>query len=97
MNKENFKLILDKIKKDPNSWDQNEWHSTCGTKHCFAGHCQIEMGRSINADTVREDAAEFLEIPPTESWVLFDVENTIEDFEDILTRGHILRVDITYE
>lgn len=45
MNLDNFKRVLDKIKNYPELWDRGEWHSECGTTHCFAGHCQIEMGR----------------------------------------------------
>jgi hypothetical protein len=30
--------ILDQIEAHPESWNQETWHSTCGTKHCIAGH-----------------------------------------------------------
>lgn len=85
MNLKNFKKILDKIKKDPNSWDQSNWH--CGTSHCFAGHCQIEMGQPINANLARRDGREFLEISNKEAFLLFSGEATIKEFENFLRDG----------
>lgn len=36
--------ILDSIKDDPCSWDQEHWHSRCGTKHCIAGFATYLSG-----------------------------------------------------
>ena len=94
MNKENFKKVLDKIKKYPDSWDQGEWH--CGTSHCFAGHCQIEAGNPISNELARRDAREFLEISNNEATFIFDSDRSIEDFEDILLGAVDVRDDDGY-
>ena len=89
MNKENFKKVLDKIKKNPDSWDQGEWHSESGTAHCFAGHCQIEMGRPVDLNTVRRDARIFLSISYQDAFDIFESSRTIKDFENMLTGSYI--------
>ena len=82
MNKENFKKVLDKIKKDPESWDQTVYH--CDTAHCFAGHCQIEMGVDTIDVHARRDARIFLNISLRDSIYLFNGSRTIKDFEEVL-------------
>lgn len=52
MNVENYKLVLNHIKKNKKMWDQTEWHcaskdSPCGTVHCFAGHAELLAGHKL--------------------------------------------------
>lgn len=35
------------IKNGENRWDQAEWHSPCGTAHCFAGWGDVLSGEPI--------------------------------------------------
>lgn len=42
-----FDKVLDKIKTEPESWDQEHWaiSNSCGTAFCFAGHvANLTMG-----------------------------------------------------
>lgn len=94
MNRENYKLVLDKIESDPNCWDQSEWH--CGSKHCFAGWAQILSGKEPDAGTVHRDAVDFLDVSFWDAQYLFHGRRTLEDFRKFLygdkeseTRGDI--------
>jgi len=91
MNKHNFKLVLDTIKANPESWDQTQWH--CGTTHCFAGHAQILAGytctQSLAGDRqavikVVKDAEKFLGVTEKEGYWLFMSRRKMEDFEKFL-------------
>jgi len=73
MNKTHFKKILNKIKADPDNWNQETWH--CGTKHCIAGHAQIEMGR-FDTDSQLEDT---LENSETRAHAFYKNENTVKN------------------
>ena len=87
LNRENLKLVLDHIKADPDTWDQTNWHSECGTKHCFAGWAQILSGKPLSLGTVRRDARIFLGLAKPEADYLFAGSRTLEDFEMVLTKG----------
>ena len=54
------RAAVNQILAHPESWQQSAWHSPCGTKHCFAGWCQILSGKPLNADTSKQDAREAL-------------------------------------
>lgn len=82
MNRENFKIVLDKIESDPSCWKQSLWH--CGTKHCFAGWAQILSGNKPNEETVRRDATRFLDVLWVEASYLFNPRRTLEDFREFL-------------
>lgn len=60
MNPFNAALVLRTIVHNPQSWDQEKWHSSCGTTHCVAGWCQVLGGYLPNNLTVIPDACEFL-------------------------------------
>jgi hypothetical protein len=82
MNKENFQKVIDEIEKNPDSFDQKNWH--CGTKHCFAGHAQILGGFTINPKTTRRDARIFLDVSKNEADWLFNPSRTLDDFKNFL-------------
>lgn len=45
--KKNWELLLntfEKILDNPESWDQANWATTCGTAYCFAGHAALLAG-----------------------------------------------------
>ena len=85
MNEEHYKHVLDKIKKNPKTWNQLHWH--CKTTHCFFGHAQIEAGKAPNDDTVRRDAREYLELTAAEATWLASPKRTLADFESFLAEG----------
>lgn len=39
-----LKAAINHILLHPETWDQSTWHSSCKTKHCIAGTCQILAG-----------------------------------------------------
>lgn len=44
MNAPRLKVIIDRIKKKPDCWNQAVFHDAfCGTAHCIAGHAQLDM------------------------------------------------------
>jgi hypothetical protein len=87
LNRENLKLVLDHIKADPHSWEQDDWHSECGTKHCFAGWAQILSGKPASNDTVIQDARIFLGLARAQAKYLFSCKRVLADFEAVLTEG----------
>lgn len=36
-----MRAIINKIITDPEHWNQGQYHSQCGTKHCFAGWGEV--------------------------------------------------------
>ncbi len=84
MHKENFKLVIDKIKSCPETWYQGAWHRSCGTQHCFAGWAQILKGTQPMVRHVRQDARQFLQLTYTEANYLFESSRTLGDFENFL-------------
>lgn len=79
-----FKTILNRIKSNPECWNQKTWH--CGTSHCFAGHAQIDSGNEINTWYAYNNAQEWLNLTEPECEYLFNTTNTIEDFEVFLKK-----------
>ena len=87
MNIPRFKKIIDQIKSHPETWNQEKWHSECGTKHCIAGWAQIHAGKSgIICDTWII-GKHWLELTRVEAHYLFGSYRTMEDFERILEHG----------
>ena len=89
MNKDNFKKVLDQIEQHPETWDQDIWHSPCGTQHCFAGWAEILAGHEQSLDhfTVQKHAIDYLAIHLDEADWLFDADRTLADFRDVLENG----------
>ncbi len=44
VHKKRMRKIIDRIRRSPESWHQQQFH--CGTKHCIAGHAQIDLFNS---------------------------------------------------
>lgn len=85
-NIENCKLVLQKIKENPDQWNQGSWH--CGTSHCFAGWAQILSGKEANNDTVRRDARIFLGLTRDDADYYFSPSRTLEDLETVVEDGY---------
>ena len=85
-NIENCKLVLQKIKENPDQWDQGSWH--CGSSHCFAGWAQILAGKEADSDAARRDARIFLGLTKYEADYYFDADRTLEDLETVLEDGY---------
>lgn len=54
------RAAVNQILLHPETWDQSQWHNECGSKHCFAGWCQILAGKEPNCDMAEEDAMKAL-------------------------------------
>ena len=65
-----LKTAVNQILAHPETWNQKEWHSECGTKHCIAGWCQILSGKP-SSDQAKEDAKEALGISESDADYLF--------------------------
>jgi hypothetical protein len=59
--------VLWQITNRPETWKQDEWHSTCGTKHCVAGW-------AVQLDGARGALLEKLYGTPTAASILLAVE-----------------------
>lgn len=55
-------MIADKVRKNPDSLDMNDWHSDCGTTSCLAGWAQILSGRPRSRDNAYKDGVELIPI-----------------------------------
>ena len=85
-NIENCKLVLQKIKENPDQWNQGDWH--CGTSHCFAGWAQILAGKEANDGTARRDARIFLGLNRHEADYYFSAYRTLDDLETVVEDGY---------
>lgn len=85
MNEERFRQVLEQIENHPETWDQTDWHSDCGTAHCFAGWAQILSGAPIVKGHARRDARIYLDLSRDEADYYFNGDRTLEDFREALT------------
>jgi hypothetical protein len=74
-----LKTAVNQILAHPETWDQSNWHSPCGTKHCIAGWCQILAGKPANDDTAKEDAMEALGLNEEEANTLFRASTSLPE------------------
>jgi hypothetical protein len=81
MNRELHERVIAQIKAHPETWDQSVWHSSCGTKHCYAGWAQILGGGQANEGTAREDAIQLLGLTKAEADYLFWLWRTVDELE----------------
>ena len=65
------KAAVNQILSHPETWDQSTWHSECGTKHCFAGWCQILAGKPKDSEKAKQDAKEALGLTEFEAGHFF--------------------------
>lgn len=92
MNKENFKLVLDKIEKNRDLYDQKTYHNKkffglCGNTHCVAGWAQILSGQKADNRFVYRDGRLFLGLNRADANYLFDSKRTIEEIYDFYETG----------
>jgi len=78
---ENCKKVIEIIESQPNSWDQKNWHSECGTKHCVAGWAQILANKEVSNMYARRDARIFLKLTVKEANYFFDMHRTLEEIK----------------
>ena len=79
-----FKTILNRIKSNPECWNQKIWHF--GTSHCFAGHAQIDSGNEIDTWNAYNNAKQWLNLTESECDYIFNKSTTIENFEVFLKK-----------
>ena len=70
---------VNNILTNRDSWDQELYHSACGTKHCIAGHGQIAAGKPMNVNTCRDDAQEWYGITDEDAQWLFYGDRTLPE------------------
>jgi hypothetical protein len=88
MNTELFDRVLAHIEAHPHMWDQNVvWHSTCGTRHCFAGFVEIIGGLGTDSGPREIDGA--LGVSSDEGIWLSGVDRTLDDFRRFREAGGI--------
>ncbi|HMP07606.1 MAG TPA: hypothetical protein PJ982_14750 [Lacipirellulaceae bacterium] len=69
--------VVNHILQHRETWDQKEWHSECGTKHCVAGWTQVMGGQPMDEDCVVDDAEELLGLSYDEANYLFSSDRTL--------------------
>jgi hypothetical protein len=79
MNHENLKRVIDHITANPETWNQDTFHSYCGTKHCIAGHAQIMSGIPAPPRWTASVAANWLGITTEQAEYLFGHERTWDE------------------
>ena len=93
INKELLQLTLQKIKDNPQHWNQGHWH--CGTTHCFAGFVEClllgipfdeeqEEESGLDSELTEPRAIRALGISYLDADVLFYANNTLEDLEEMV-------------
>ena len=80
-----LKTAVNQILLHPETWNQEEFHSPCGTKHCIAGWSQILSGQAPRAETVVEDARSALEISGRDAEYLFNSSRTLVEIYSFAT------------
>ena len=70
---------VNRILSNPDSWNQEIYHSDCGTKHCIAGHGQIAAGKPMSINTCRDDAREWYGLTGEDSEWLFRHDRTLTE------------------
>lgn len=86
MNQERYQKIIDQIREHPESWRQYTYHSACRTRHCIAGWAQMHRNGGTcdpwaNEGTIRDEAAEWLELLPSQVTYLFFSTRTFQELE----------------
>ena len=74
-----LKTAVNQILAHPNTWDQTHWHSSCGSKHCIAGWCQILAGHVADEGCVTSQAQEALGISMADRAWLFAPIRTLAE------------------
>lgn len=86
-----LRAAIDFILAHPESWDQTIiWHSSCGTRHCLFGICQIIAGLEPNHDNCFQEVRELLNLSVPDAAWLCAPNRTIGQirwFADEMARG----------
>lgn len=81
--------IVGRIYQNPSCWDQDVYHSWCGTRHCIAGHAQIDSGNVPNVTFTYVDAKAYLDLSLEQANFLCYSEFTIDELIQIAITGVI--------
>lgn len=94
MNLDNYKMVLDTIKRHPDQWDQTNWHGhyICRTTHCFAGWAQILSGREECGWRTRKDAMDWLGLEDQDAIYLFHSGRTLGELETFYVQHKMAEV-----
>lgn len=74
-----LQTAVNQILEYPETWNQTEYHSECGTMHCIAGWCQILGGRPANRCSTSNDSQELLGISINEAFWLFSKDRSLRE------------------
>jgi len=96
MNLKRFKAILTQIKDHPETWNQTEYHTMCGTAHCIAGWAQIHA-KTYPAEFVKDEGIKWLELEYRQAEWLFDPYRTMLDFEHVVKAGDCPEMNHDYD
>ncbi len=85
-------------------WDQRQWIAPCGTYGCLAGNTVLDAGLTVvdntwgfgfigfeikeTGENVFDAARRILGLTADESWMLFNMENTIDDLRAMQKNLH---------
>jgi hypothetical protein len=72
-----LQTAVNQILAHPETWNQAEYHSECGTMHCIAGWCQILGGRPANIASTLYDSERLLGISRKESLWIFSKDRSL--------------------
>jgi len=81
MNIERHNAVIAEIKAHPEQWDQTDFYSACGTKHCYGGWAQVHAGKSPDETLAWRDARQWLELTASEANYLFNWDRTLAQLE----------------
>ena len=70
---------VNRILANPDSWNQERYHSDCGTQHCIAGHGQIAAGKPMDDDACADDAQEWYGLTSEDTYWLFRHDCTLPE------------------
>lgn len=74
-----LKAAINHILLHPETWDQSTWHSSCKTKHCIAGTCQILAGFAPDSLGAPNDAKTAIGLSDADANYLFSHERTLSE------------------
>jgi hypothetical protein len=88
--------IIEQIEREPHTWDQGVWHSSCGTQHCVAGWAEVITGNYdntyVNLDINLNLESDLLKISPENGRYLFWTHRTLDEIKQFAV---ILRAGFT--
>jgi|GEM_PF-6564746 len=76
-----LRAVVNQILAHPETWDQSDYHSECGTTHCVAGWAQV-LGGLPATGAAYFDAKRLLGLTKTEADQLFDPKTKLREIYD---------------